>query len=67
MKNWFGWDLLVDGGRGKMWMAVYVLLVMGVLKKCYTCRDGCMFAGGVQCFERWNGVDNSAHILRRNR
>ncbi len=29
MKNWFGWDLLVDGGRGKMWMAVYVLLVMG--------------------------------------
>ena len=50
-----------------MWMAVYVLLVMGVLKKCYTCRDGCMFAGGVQCFERWNGVDNSAQILRRNR
>ena len=29
MKNWFGWDLLVDGGGGKMWMAVYVLLVMG--------------------------------------
>jgi|GEM_PF-2809613 len=29
MKNWFGWDLLVDGGRGMVWMAVYVLLVMG--------------------------------------
>lgn len=27
----------------------------GVLKKCYTCRDDCMFAGGVRCFEWWNG------------
>ena len=46
--------------------AVYVLLVMG-LKKCYTCRDDCMFAGGVRCFEWWNEADTSAQILRRNR
>ena len=46
MKNWFGWDLLVDGGRGKMWMAVYVLLVMGVLKKCiHSKKEGKTYAG----------------------
>ena len=39
----------------------------GVLKKCYTYRDACMFAGGVRYFEWWNGGGNSAHLLRRNR